>query len=281
MKIVKFGMVGVLLGFLISCSDSNKEVELQYAKEDLKSIKYELTLNMASEAYMNDQPMSAEYEVKFPFVLNSAREGDAVNSEITISNIDAKVIFASGQQSIDTRNLKNIKLDFNYSTSGNEKTINPEIDSLVIDFGEMLGGTLDWDYIFNYITPNFPDKKVAIGDSWNDTLRFNKIEAGSRIKVDLLMSHKLEGYEEVNGKECAVIKTQINSTLDQSFELMGGTWDIEGEISGTMTTNFDFNLGIIENLIVNENSKGEVKAQSGDMSATYTQTVKLELKLVE
>lgn len=278
MKTVKITLIG-LLGFLASCTN-NKSVDLQYAMENVELAKYELKYFQDSKAYMNDEPMTAQYKVKLPVELSSSQKGTMVKSEINIPKMDVKIVLPTGQQTLDTRNLKDINLDFDYTTNGNQKKIVPEDESMVIDFGEMLGGTLDWDCLFKYVTPNLPSMPIKIDDTWNDNLYLPRIEAGSKIDANLVLTHKLTGLEKIDGRECAVIKTEINSNLDDTFELMAMPWDLKGELTGNMIWYFDYNQGLIVKLKIEEKSSGDVESSGGEMSATYTQSSVIELNLM-
>jgi len=279
MKTVKITLIG-FLGFLASCT-GNKSVELQYAKENVESTKYELNYFQDSKAYMNEEPMSAQYKVKLPIELSSSQKGTMVKSEVFIPKMDVKIVLPTGQQTLDTRNLKDINLGFEYTTSGNQKKIIPEDEKMVIDFGEMLGGKLNWDFLFKYVTPNLQSKPVKVGDEWNETLYFPRVEAGSKIEASVLLKHKLTDFEDIDGHKCAVVKTKISSTLDDTFELMAMPWDLKGELTGDMIWYFDYNQGLIVKLKIEEKSEGAVQSEGGEMSATYTQSSVIELNLLK
>ena len=279
MKKVKIALIG-FLGFLASCT-GNKSVELQYAKENVESTKYELNYFQDSKAYMNEEPMTAQYKVNLPIEFSSSQNGTMVKSEIFIPKMDVKIVLPTGQQTLDTRNLKDINLDFEYTVNGNQKKIVPENESMVIDFGEMLGGTLDWDFLLKYVSPNLPGKPVKVGDTWNDNLHFPRVEAGSKIEASVLLKHQLTDFEEIDGRKCAVIKTKISSKLDDTFELMAMPWDLKGELTGDMIWYFDYNQGLIVKLKIEEKSEGAVQSEGGEMSATYTQSSIIELNLIK
>lgn len=279
MKTVKVTLIG-LLGFLASCTN-NKSVELQYAKENVELAKYELKYLQDSKAYMEEEPMAAQYDVNLPVELSSSQKGEKVKTRITIPKTNVKIILPTGQQILDTRNLKDIKLDFDYTTSGTQKTIIPEIDSMAIDFGEMLGGTLDWESLFKYVTPNLPGRATKVNDTWNESLQLKRIESASKIEATLLFKHQLTGFEKIAGHKCAVIKSEINSDLNDTFELMAMPWDLKGELTGNMTWYFDYKQGLIVKLKIEEKSKGAVESSGGEMNATYTQSSVIELNLLK
>ncbi|MEN8193184.1 MAG: hypothetical protein ABFS12_10235 [Bacteroidota bacterium] len=279
MKTTIITIAVLLLGYLTSCTN-NKTVALQYAIQDVESVKYDLTYSQNSVAKMSEEPMSAQYSVSIPLELSSHQNNSVVKSEITIPKTTVKLTFPSGQQTLDTRNLKNIRLDLSYTSDGNNKEIVSLNDSMVIDFGEMLGGTLDWEYLFKYVTPNLPGTQVKKGDVWNESLLLQKIEGGSKIDATIVFSHKISGFDEIDGRRCAVIESKINSNIDDAFELMALPWTIGAVLSGDMIWHFDYQQGLIVNLKIEEKSSGEIIEAGGEMSATYDQTTIIELNLI-
>ena len=277
MKTRKLILLAALLAFLASCSNSPMDIELQYANTKESVLNYELSYMQDSKAEMNGEPMTAEYHVNIPYEIRSSQKGTMVESNILIQNPNVKFIIPGGQQVVDTRNLKNLEIGFTHTPFGYQKEI-ILIDSLQIDFGAMLGGTLDWDYLFTYITPGLPGKKSNVGDTWNETITVNRIEAGSKITADLELKHELSGFEKFNGRKCAVIESEISAILNDSYSMMDASWNLTGTLSGNMTWYFDYEQGRIIQLLIEERSEGSVVAPEVGINATYSQNSIIELK---
>jgi len=277
MKLKKLLLVAALLAYLSSCSNSPRDIELQYANIKETISNYELSYYQDSKAEMNGEPMNAEYIVNIPYEMRTSQKDSKVESRILIQNPEVKFIIALGQQVVDTRNLRNLELGFIHTPGGYQEEI-IMTDTLQIDFGDMLGGTLDWEYLFTYVTPGLPGKPSNIGDTWEENIRVNRIEAGSKITADLEINHELSGFEKFNGRECAVIKSKISAILNDSYSMMGASWDLNGTLSGSMTWHFDYKQGIIIQLLIEESSEGKVVAPDIDVNATYSQNSIIELK---
>ena len=277
MKTRNLILLAALLAFLASCSNSPRDIELQYANTKELVLNYELSYMQDSKAEMNGEPMTAEYHVNIPYEIRSSQKGTMVESNILIQNPNVKFIIPGGQQVVDTRNLKNLEIGFTHTPFGKQKEI-ILIDSLQIDFGAMLGGTLDWDYLFIYITPGLPGKKSNVGDTWNETITVNRIEAGSKITADLELKHELSGFEIFNGRKCAVIESEISAILNDSYSMMDASWNLTGTLSGNMTWYFDYEQGRIIQLLIEERSEGSVVAPEVGINATYNQNSIIELK---
>lgn len=277
MKTRKLILAAALLACLSSCSNSPRDIELQYANKDESVLRYGLSYHQDSKAEMNGEPMNAEYHVNIPYEMSISKKGTKVESSILIQNPEVKFIISGGQQVVDTRNLKNLEIGFTHSPFGYQKEIFL-IDSLQIDFGDMLGGTLDWEYLFTYITPGLSGKKSNIGDTWNETITVNRIEAGSKITADLEIKHELSGFDKINGRKCAVIESEISAYLNDSYSMMDASWNLKGTLSGSMTWYFDYEQGMIIQLLIEESSEGNVVAPEIGINATYSQNSIIELK---
>ena len=277
MKKIKLILVAALLAYLTSCYNSPRDIELQYANKEGSVLHYELSYKQDSKAEMNGEPMNAEYHVNIPYEMSISKQGTKVESSILIQNPEVKFIISGGQQVVDTRNLKNFEIGFTHTPSGYQKEI-ILIDSLQIDFGDMLGGTLDWEYLFTYITPGLPGKKSNIGDTWNESITVNRIEAGSKISADLELKHELSGFEKINGRQCALIESEISAILNDSYSMMDASWNLTGTLSGSMTWYFDYEQGMIIQLLIEESSEGDVVAPEVGINATYSQNSIIELK---
>jgi len=270
-------LLAALLAYLSSCSNSPRDIELQYANTKESVLNYELSYMQDSKAEMNGEPMNAEYHVNIPYEMSITQKGTQVESSIHIKNPEVKFIISGGQQVVDTRNLKNLEFGFTHTPFGYQKEI-MLIDSLQIDFGDMLGGTLGWEYLFTYITPGLPGKKSNIGDTWNETITVNRIEAGSKITADLELKHELSGFDKFNGRKCAVIESEISAILNDNYSMMDASWNLKGTLSGNMTWYFDYEQGIIIQLLIEERSEGNVVAPEIGINATYSQNSIIELK---
>ena len=168
-------MLVALTAYLSSCSNSPRDIELQHATSKESVYNYELSYHQDSKAEMNGEPMNAEYYVNIPYEIRSSQTGTRVESNFLIQNPDVKFITPGGQQVVDTRNIKNFDIGFTHTPFGYQKEI-ILIDSLQIDFEAMLGGTLDWEYLFTYVTSSLPGKKSNIVDTWNETISVHRIE---------------------------------------------------------------------------------------------------------
>lgn len=97
---------------------------------------------------------------------------------------------------------------------------------------------------FQAFFPDLPDHPVKTGDTWqSDTTIVDKSDT-SEIKIALKNEHKLDGFETVDGYECARVKATAKGTLAGVIEQGGMTLNLEGTIQGTQTWYFAIKEGI-------------------------------------
>ncbi|MBI2300438.1 MAG: FHA domain-containing protein [Armatimonadetes bacterium] len=84
----------------------------------------------------------------------------------------------------------------------------------------------------------FPDKEVAVGESWSRECRVPLPAGGS---LTFRTKSTLEGFEAVDGHDCAKVVTSMEVPIHMNLSGLpgGGTVGSVGTLSGTETTHFD------------------------------------------
>jgi hypothetical protein len=135
---------------------------------------------------------------------------------------------------------------------------------------------------FQTLFPNPAGKPVKTGDSW--TTQDAIVEEGETGKVTINFKnvHTLEGFETVQGMECARIKAKVSGNLDGDGTQGGATYTVKGSYEGTDTWYFAYKEGILVKLV----SAGVVDAMvdvTSPQSLTIPtkQEMKVEITLIE
>lgn len=279
MRTIYLALFCTLIIFVQSCSNSNKKSDLNYFKESSSSIEYDVSYSQNSEAYMNGQPMSAIYDVSFPLKMENKNNQGKILSNLIIPNINAKITLSNGQQLIDTRNLENIKLELSMSDKGGDRKLKILNETQLIDFGEMLGGKLDWDAILVYMTPSLPEKTIKPDDTWTENISAKRFEATMQLIADIEIEHKAIKYEKIEGRECILVNSSLKSVLNEDCPFMGSTFKISGNLTGKISWYFDIEQGVIVKMKVEDTSEGKIESPDGTMDATYKQSTTIEFNL--
>jgi hypothetical protein len=135
---------------------------------------------------------------------------------------------------------------------------------------------------FQTLFPNPAGKSVKAGDSW--TTQDAIVEEGETGKVTINFKnvHTLEGFETVEGMECARIKAKISGNLEGDGTQGGATYTVKGGYEGTDTWYFAYKEGILVKVV----SVGVVDAtvdvtSPQSLTIPTKQVMKMEITLIE
>ena len=143
---------------------------------------------------------------------------------------------------------------------------------------ESADGTRDLSPGFKVFFPDLPGKPVKIGDTWPAKSTIEEQTDSMNIRIDFDIVHTLDGFETVDGMECARIKTKNTGTINGTGSQQG----MELQISGTLTGTDTWFFAVKEGLYVGSKgeSGGDMTIAAGDMTIPATQTITSEIKLV-
>ncbi len=135
---------------------------------------------------------------------------------------------------------------------------------------------------FQTLFPNPAGRPVRVGDSWitQDAI-VEKSETG-KVTINFKNDHTLEGFEIVEGMECARIKAKVSGSLDGDGTQGGATYTVKGGYEGIDTWYFAYKEGILVKLV----SVGVVDAMVDvtspqSLTVPTKQDMKMEITLVK
>lgn len=130
------------------------------------------------------------------------------------------------------------------------------------------GGQRDISSTFQAFFPDLPDKAVKVGDTWPSEDTVVQKEGNGETRMKMTNQNTLDGFETMDGYECARIKVVAKGTLDGNLEQQGmgltlglklesqGTWyfavkegiyvkaEYKGSINGTIEAGAPANMSI-------------------------------------
>jgi len=130
---------------------------------------------------------------------------------------------------------------------------------------------------FKLFFPDLPGKPVKIGDTWPATAVTEEKTGSVTVKVDLQYVHTLEGFESVDGMECARISSQVTGTVTGAGNQMGQDLTFSGTTKGKDLWFFAVKEGIF--VKTTSESTAEMSIDVAGMTIPMTQTSKSEVKL--
>lgn len=138
-------------------------------------------------------------------------------------------------------------------------------------------GTRDLSSGFKVFFPDLPGKPVKIGDTWPAKSTIEEQTNSMNIRIDFDSVHTLDGFETVDGMECARIKTKNTGTINGTGSQQG----MELQFSGTLTGTDTWFFAVKEGFYVGSKSEtgGDITIAAAGMTIPATQTITSEIKL--
>lgn len=160
---------------------------------------------------------------------------------ITIDSMTLSIESPQGNLSPDLGEIPGRSFDLVLSPLGKEIDLSGA-ESIEYDLGPSGKRNLSTD--FQSFFPDLADRPVRIGDSWttNDTIT-EKSERGE-VRIEIENVNKLNGYETIDGMECARIVADVTGTITGNGNEGGMEMTFDGKMSGTATWYFAFQEGL-------------------------------------
>ena len=195
---------------------------------------------------------------------------------VTLDDQKMTVTGPQGDMSPDMASLKGKTFDMVLSPLGSEVDVSAA-EAITYEF---VTGPRSVATGFKLFFPDLAGKPVKIGDSWPSTAGTVEKSGGLEIRISLENVNTLEGFETVDGMECARIRTQAVATISGTGNQQGMDMVFAGSGKGTDVWYF----AVKEGIYVKSNSEltmqMSIEVPSAGMTIPATQTRKGETKLL-
>lgn len=284
---LSIALVVLLISLLAGCAakkafwgDVKTGLILEYRMPQDPALNYQFTSDMTQNLEVMGQAM--KNIINLDMLFSAKLKGMEGNNNLLLITIDsAKTDVQSPQGNISPDMSPVFGKSFNMTLSplGKELKITGG-DTITYSLGQ--GGERTLTSNFQTIFPDLPGKSVKIGDSWttNDTININ--EGGTKMRMTFVSVNTLQGFETVDGHECAKVTTQATGKLDGEGEQMGANLYFDGDIQSKDVWYFAYKEGIFVKSISDGLSKGTVAVTGAQkMTIPMTMETKFETKLVK
>jgi hypothetical protein len=230
---------------------------LQYNMPNNQSLKYQTS----SEFIQNMDIMGQSAEIKSDemsvfSVSPEGREGDKYRLGVTIDAMSMSITGPRGEITPDMSSVVGKSFEISLSSLGREWDLS---GAKSIQYEVTPGNMRNIASRFQAVFPDLPGTPVKIGDTWN----------------------KLEGFETVEGMECARITVVVTGTLDGVGEEQGIEMITEAGIEASDTWYFAYKEGIFVRMISSGTAEGKITASSPqNMTIPFTREYSMETKLI-
>jgi hypothetical protein len=253
---------------------------LQYRMAENQVLKYQLTIKQTQDIEVMGQQMKTETKGEIAFTAKS--KGVKENNQqlgITIDSMSININSPQGEISPDMSSVEGKSFDMIMSMLGKELDLSGA-ESIQYDLGSV--GKRDIASNFQAVFPDLADKPVKIGDTWTSKDNITEKIGRGEIKISLESFNTLEGFETVDGLECAKITAKITGTLEGGGNQGGADLAFKGDIEGTETWHFAYKDGFFVKQITDVFTKGNVSISGPqEMSIPLAQNMKIETKLIK
>ena len=195
----------------------------------------------------------------------------------TIDDMSASVTGAQGDMSPDMSSIKGKSFDMILSPLGSEVDVSGAeaiTYSIATETRSIANG-------FKTLFPDLPGKPVKIGDTWPSSDAVEEKTGSLTIQIQLQNVHTLEGFETVDGMECARVSTQVTGTISGSGNQMGQDMTFSGTSKGKNVWYFAVKEGIYVKAASESKTEMSIDVAAAGMSIPMTQTSKSEVKLAK
>lgn len=133
---------------------------------------------------------------------------------------------------------------------------------------------------FKLFFPDLPGKPFKIGDTWPSSAAIEEKTGSMTIQIQVEQVHTLEGFETVDGMECARISTENTGTINGSGSQMGQDMTFAGTTKGKDIWHFAVKEGLYVKTASESTSEVSIDVPAAGMSIPMTMTSKSEVKLI-
>lgn len=250
-------------------SSQDATVTLTYQFPEGKTLAYRTTNTSTQNIDVMGQAMTTQSlsTLEFSAKAKGSKEGQYTLG-VTVDGFKASVQTPQGDMSPDTSAIPGKSFDMILSSLGKEIDVK---GASALQYGSASGEQRDLSTGFQTFFPDLPDHPVKIGDTWPSEETVVQKTGGGEIRLVLKHVNTLDGFETVDGVECARIKATTQGTLAGSMEQGGMGLSLDGKIVGTGTWYFATKEGVL----VKSDTKAsvEVSVSAGDpMNATFPLT---------
>jgi hypothetical protein len=126
---------------------------------------------------------------------------------------------------------------------------------------------------------DLPEKPVKIGDTWPSSSSTEEKTGAMNIRIDLQYVNTVEGFETVDGMECARIASQVTGAISGTGNQQGMDLTISGTSKGKDVWYFAVKEGIYVKAVSDSTSQVSIDVSAAGMTIPSTVTAKSEVKL--
>jgi hypothetical protein len=254
-------------------------VSLTYKFTEGAPLSYKQTGTQLQDFDMMGQTMTTESNSSMDITLKSKGLKDKNHLlGVTIDGMTENVSSPQGNITPDMSGIIGKSFDLVFSPLGKEVDVSGA-SVFSIDMGQ--SGRRDLSSSFQGLFPDLPDHPVKVGDKWpSEDAIVQKSDAGE-IHINFKNENTLDGFETVDGRECARIKTVLKGTMSGALNQGGMALAMDAKLDGTSTWHFAIKEGIFVKSEMKATMGGLINIEAMNASISFTGEQKSSTALVK
>ncbi len=282
-------MTPVLLGFfmLIGCAtktapvwgDPQAGLILQYQMPEGQELTYDSWEKSHQASDLMGRTIETDTSSKNSFSVRS--KGTVENKHqltITINDMSLKVQSPQIDLEPDMSQVIGKSFDMNLSLLGKESELKG-VEDITYDLGPE--GTRSIASTFKQIFPDLAGRPLKIGDTWPDETTISEKTDNGEVVIRLSEENTLDGFETIDGMECARILSQYSGTIEGKGAQQGIELNTKGNIKGTSTWYFAYKRGIFVKHTNKGTAEGMIDVPSQGLEIPFTREMISEISLAK
>jgi len=260
--------------------DTKSGLILEYRMNPGDVLKYEMIQEGTEKVEVMGQTTESATNKTYVYTVEAkGMKGDYHLLEITVESLVASMKNVQGEFAAETEDVAGESFDMTLSALGDEVDLS-DAESIEYGIGPLGDRSIKSD--FEAAFPDLAGKPVKVGDSWASTDTINIDQGNAQIKIISENANTLDGYETVDGVECARIVADVTGTVSGEGEQMGAPLVFEGTMSGTEIWYFAYKEGHLVSSESDVNTDIMVTVQAGqEMKIPIKGTARFEIRLIE
>ncbi len=254
---------------------------LEYRMSSGDATSYKFTSSSIQTMEIQGQLMPVESVETLSFSVEPKGAKDGVHAlGITIDGLTVVVSSPRGELEADTDDVVGESFDMTLSKLGAEGGL-PDPDVLQYTVGPQ--GPKSVITGFSVIFPDLPEGPITIGDTWPTTVEVAEESDQGNTVITVHAVNTLEGFETVEGLECARIAAVLTGTIEGDGIQQGAEWTMQSDMDGSGTWYFAYKEGTLVRDVTEGTADGTivVNGPSGEMTIPVSREYSMVTELVK
>ena len=257
-----------------------KGMNLEYKMPKKEALAYRSVSESLQKMSVQGMNMEVTSDKKLVFsVRTKGQEDTNYRLEVTVDSLDVNMVSMQGNFSADAASVLGKSFEMTLSALGVESDLS---GASALEYEIGMAGKRSVSAEFQAVFPDLAGRPLEIGGTWTATDTLDIKEGDGDIHIILEQVNTLEGFETVEGLECARVSAVVTGTLSGTGEQGGAKLTFNGTFEGTELWHFARKKGVLVKSVSESKVMNTVKVTGPqEMEIPVSETTKSEIVLVK